>query len=525
MLRAVDAERFADERVGNLSGGEQQRVMIAHALISSPRLLLLDEPLANLDIRSAQEIIALLARVCAERGVSVLISAHEMNPLLPVMDSVVYLAGGRAASGTTGEVVRSEVLSELYGHHVDVIRVHGRILVVAGTGDGLDIPSEAGAAACSPTSGQSPAAGESVAGGARLGEQVGHGQALSHEAPSGPGLRPGESRAGEPRARPGAAERQVVTGLLHLLFAPGFFSSAPVRLALLTGGVAALVSGAVGAFTVLRGQSYAGHALADISVTGGSGSYLLGISPLLGFAGTGVLAAGVMDMIGIRRPRGRDLATGIVRGAGLGIAALLLYWDTTHTAATGAAVTILFGSMFTLSPTVVPLVIACGAVALAIVVVLYRPLLLSSVSADLAAARGIRVRAVGLACLLAIALAVSLSALTVGHHPVHRAARRPGGHRAADHPPARPRDRGCRPDRGGRDLAGHRAGLRQLHLAAPARRLAGELLRGRADLRRLPARAARRPRPPSRPAAPGPARCRRPRRPSGPAAPSAPAGR
>ena len=205
-----------------------------------------------------------------------------------------------------------------------------------------------------------------------------------------------------------------MTGLLHLLFAPGFFSSAPVRLALLTGGVAALVSGAVGAFTVLRGQSYAGHALADISVTGGSGSYLLGISPLLGFAGTGVLAAGVMDMIGIRRPRGRDLATGIVRGAGLGIAALLLYWDTTHTAATGAAVTILFGSMFTLSPTVVPLVIACGAVALAIVVVLYRPLLLSSVSADLAAARGIRVRAVGLACLLAIALAVSLSALTVG---------------------------------------------------------------------------------------------------------------
>jgi zinc/manganese transport system ATP-binding protein len=200
MLRAVDAERFADERVGNLSGGEQQRVMIAHALISSPRLLLLDEPLANLDIRSAQEIIALLARVCAERGVSVLISAHEMNPLLPVMDSVVYLAGGRAASGTTGEVVRSEVLSELYGHHVDVIRVHGRILVVAGTGDGLDIPSEAGAAACSPTSGQSPAAGESVAGDAPLGEQVGHGQALGHEAPPVTGLRAGESRSGETMA-------------------------------------------------------------------------------------------------------------------------------------------------------------------------------------------------------------------------------------------------------------------------------------------------------------------------------------
>jgi zinc/manganese transport system ATP-binding protein len=156
MLSAVGADGFADERVGRLSGGEQQRVMIAHALISRPRLLLLDEPLASLDISSAQEIIALLARICAGRGVSVLISAHEMNPLLPVMDTVVYLAAGRAASGTTGEVVRSEVLSALYGHHVDVIRVHGRVLVVAGTGDGLDNPALA------------------------LGEQVGHGYHLDH---------------------------------------------------------------------------------------------------------------------------------------------------------------------------------------------------------------------------------------------------------------------------------------------------------------------------------------------------------
>jgi zinc/manganese transport system ATP-binding protein len=140
MLRAVGAAAFADERVGQLSGGEQQRVMIAHALISSPRLLLLDEPLANLDISSAQEIIALLDRISSERGISVLISAHEMNPLLPVMDTVVYLAGGRAASGTTSEVVRSEVLSALYGHHVDVIRVHDRVLVIAGNGDALDIP-------------------------------------------------------------------------------------------------------------------------------------------------------------------------------------------------------------------------------------------------------------------------------------------------------------------------------------------------------------------------------------------------
>ena len=132
MLHAVDAERFADARVGNLSGGEQQRVLIAQALISRPRLLLLDEPLANLDLRSGQEIISLLARIAREQQIAVLLSAHEMNPLLPVMDRVVYLAGGRAASGPADEVVTTDVLSRLYGHHVEVLRVHGRVLVVAG---------------------------------------------------------------------------------------------------------------------------------------------------------------------------------------------------------------------------------------------------------------------------------------------------------------------------------------------------------------------------------------------------------
>jgi zinc/manganese transport system ATP-binding protein len=134
MLHAVDADRFADSRVGNLSGGEQQRILIAHALISRPRLLLLDEPLANLDLRSGQEIISLLARLAREQQIAVLLSAHEMNPLLPVMNRVVYLAGGRAASGTTREVVRSEVLSALYGHHVDVLEVGGRVVVIAGQG-------------------------------------------------------------------------------------------------------------------------------------------------------------------------------------------------------------------------------------------------------------------------------------------------------------------------------------------------------------------------------------------------------
>jgi zinc/manganese transport system ATP-binding protein len=138
MLEAVDAGRFADARVGLLSGGEQQRVLIAHALVGRPRLLLLDEPLANLDLRAGQEVVALLARIAKELGVAVLISAHEINPLLAVMDRIVYIAGGRAVSGTTEQVVRADVLSELYGSHVDVLNVHGRVLVVAGAGDDAD---------------------------------------------------------------------------------------------------------------------------------------------------------------------------------------------------------------------------------------------------------------------------------------------------------------------------------------------------------------------------------------------------
>jgi zinc/manganese transport system ATP-binding protein len=135
MLAAVDAESFADTRIGRLSGGEQQRILIAHALISRPRLLLLDEPLANLDLRSAREVVALLARIAHEQRIAVLISAHEMNALLPVMDRVVYLADGRAACGTADEIVRADVLSRLYGHQVDVLRVRGRVIVVAGDSD------------------------------------------------------------------------------------------------------------------------------------------------------------------------------------------------------------------------------------------------------------------------------------------------------------------------------------------------------------------------------------------------------
>jgi zinc/manganese transport system ATP-binding protein len=131
-LADVGADGYADARVGELSGGEQQRVLVAHALISRPRLLLLDEPLANLDLRSEREIVAVLGRLAREQRITVLLSAHDMNPLLGVMDKIVYVAGGRVATGSTDEVVTSDGLTRLYGHQVDVVRVHNRVLVVAG---------------------------------------------------------------------------------------------------------------------------------------------------------------------------------------------------------------------------------------------------------------------------------------------------------------------------------------------------------------------------------------------------------
>jgi zinc/manganese transport system permease protein len=198
------------------------------------------------------------------------------------------------------------------------------------------------------------------------------------------------------------------------IFEPGFFTSSPVHVALVAGGAVAIVSAVIGVFTVMRGQSYAGHAFSDISVTGGSGSFLIGISPLWGFAGASVLAAAIMDLIGIRKPRGRDLATGIVRGAGLGLAALFLHWDTTQTSASGVTITVLFGSMFTIASSIVPVIVAFSLVSLGVAALLYRPLLLSTVSTDLAFARGIPVRLAGAAFLAAVAVAVSLSAMTIG---------------------------------------------------------------------------------------------------------------
>jgi zinc/manganese transport system permease protein len=201
---------------------------------------------------------------------------------------------------------------------------------------------------------------------------------------------------------------------LNFLFEPGFFSSSPVHVALTIGAVSAVVSAVVGVFTVVRGQSFAGHALTDVATTGGSASFFYGISPLLGFLGAGGVGAGAMELVGVQRLRGRDVATGIVLGVATGLAALYLYLDATRSATTGAAQQILFGSIFTIDPSTIPVVAVMSVVTLVAIAVIYRPLLLSSLSPELAAARGIAQRGVGLLFMLALAISVGLSSIAIG---------------------------------------------------------------------------------------------------------------
>jgi zinc/manganese transport system ATP-binding protein len=130
-LAAVGARNLADRPLSEMSGGERQRLLLAQALIGSPRLLLLDEPLISLDPRHQEVVIDFIRRFGRERGVTILFSAHELNQLLGVLDRVLYLGRGRAALGTIDEVVTAPVLSELYGTDIQVIHAEGHIFVMS----------------------------------------------------------------------------------------------------------------------------------------------------------------------------------------------------------------------------------------------------------------------------------------------------------------------------------------------------------------------------------------------------------
>jgi zinc/manganese transport system ATP-binding protein len=134
-LDLVGARELARRPLTEISGGERQRLLLAQALIGRPRLLLLDEPLISLDPSHQQAVIELTKAVQSELGIAVLFSSHELNPLLGVLDRVLYLGHGKAALGPVDEVITGPVLSRLYGAPIEVVRVSGRIFVMSGAHD------------------------------------------------------------------------------------------------------------------------------------------------------------------------------------------------------------------------------------------------------------------------------------------------------------------------------------------------------------------------------------------------------
>jgi zinc/manganese transport system ATP-binding protein len=131
VIRRVGAEDYANRPIGELSGGEQQRILIAQALVTGARMLALDEPLDSLDLNNQQSISALIRDICLEQGVTVLLVAHDINPILPFIDGVIYAANGQVVCGRPEDVIQTEILSRLYSAPVEVLRTSdGRVVVV-----------------------------------------------------------------------------------------------------------------------------------------------------------------------------------------------------------------------------------------------------------------------------------------------------------------------------------------------------------------------------------------------------------
>ena len=130
-LEAVGARDLASRPLSDMSGGERQRLLLAQALTGNPRMLLLDEPLISLDARHQEVAIDVVRKVCRERRITVLFSAHELNQLLGTLDRVLYLGNGQAVLGTVDEVVSAPVLSRLYGTEIHVVRADGHIFVMS----------------------------------------------------------------------------------------------------------------------------------------------------------------------------------------------------------------------------------------------------------------------------------------------------------------------------------------------------------------------------------------------------------
>jgi zinc/manganese transport system ATP-binding protein len=136
VIESVGATSYADRPIGEMSGGQQQRLLVAQALVTDPRMLVLDEPLDSLDLTNQQAIAGIIRRISRETGAAVLLVAHDINPIMSSIDRVVYIARGHVAVGTPAEVITSDALSKLYDSNVEVLKsCDGGLVVVGHTGE------------------------------------------------------------------------------------------------------------------------------------------------------------------------------------------------------------------------------------------------------------------------------------------------------------------------------------------------------------------------------------------------------
>ncbi len=262
MIELVGATAYAHRPIGQVSGGEQQRLLIAQALVRRPRMLLLDEPLDSLDLPNQASVAALISDISDEFGITVLIVAHDVNPIVSYLDGVVYVARGGAVCGPPDEVITSETLTALYETPIEVLRTSDGQMVV-----------------------------------------VGQPEAPSHHADRHTGHRPRMTPATlmvSATALSGGPELGTSSTDIHQMLALHFMVNA-----FRAGTIVALVAAAVGWFMVLRRQSFAGHTLAVVSFPGAAGAIWLGVSATAGYFAGSIVAALVIAMVP-RSPSGRE---------------------------------------------------------------------------------------------------------------------------------------------------------------------------------------------------------------------------
>ncbi len=305
-----------------------------------------DEPLLSLDLNHQQGVVELIDKRRRTADTAVVFVTHEINPILPFVDRVLYFAGGRWAAGTVDEVMTSERLSDLYGVAVDVIRVRDRIIVV----------------------------GAADSGGDGIGDHLHH---LEHRPPMN------------------------AFDYLQLPFA---------QHALIAATLIAIISGLIGPFVVARDMAFAVHGSAELAFTGAAAGLLIAGDAVAGALVGSLVVGGAIGLLGNRASE-RNTAIGVVLAFGLGVGVLLLSY---YHGFASAATSILFGQIFGVSNRDIIVLVVIAVVVIAVLGVIYRPLLFASIDPEVAIARGVPSTLVGLVFVFVLAVTVTEAAQIVG---------------------------------------------------------------------------------------------------------------